>query len=120
MLHQFENNSDAESFLKQNGKKFSQDCVTAMKLMYGGIKLNGDTCKELYKFSDRRLRECFTARPDVVKKEWKRDDSGKRLYVEYWIEIPKPPTKQSVHQFWEEYQNELPPTLTRYTQPNLF
>lgn len=94
MLHQRENNQDSEDFLKSNGKKFSQDCVTAMKLMYSGVKLNGDTCKQLYGFSDRRLRECFTARPDVVKKAWKKDSKGKRLYVEYWISPPQSLTKE--------------------------
>jgi len=94
MLHEIENNPDTESFLKENGKKFSQDCVTAMKLMYQGIKLNGETCKELYGLHDRRLRDCRQGRPDVVKSAWKRDAAGKRLYVEFWIDVPLPPSKK--------------------------
>jgi hypothetical protein len=100
MLHEIENNYDTQSFLKENGKKFSQDCITAMKLMYNGIRLNGDTCKALYGFHDRRLRECRAARPDIVKSDWKRDSEGKRLYVEYWIEIPKLLTKQQLIDSW--------------------
>lgn len=96
MLHQRENNVETESFLKQSGKKFGKDCVTALQLMYSGVRLNGDTCKHLYGFSDRRLRECHAARPDIVKKEWKRDSKGKRLYVEYFIDVPKKPTKKQV------------------------
>jgi hypothetical protein len=94
LLHEIENNPDTESFLKENGKKFSQDCVTAMKLMYQGVRLNGETCKELYGLHDRRLRDCRQGRPDVVKSAWKRDAAGKRLYVEFWIDVPLPPTKQ--------------------------
>lgn len=93
MLHEIENNSDTESFLKQNGKKFSQDCVTAMKLMYQGIRLNGETCKHLYGFHDRRLRNCREGRPDIVKSEWKRNEKGERLFVEFWIDPRRPITK---------------------------
>lgn len=93
MIHDRENNEETESFLMQNGKKFSQDCITAMKLMYSGVRLNGDTCKQLYGFSDRRLRDCIAARPDIVRKEWKRNSEGKRLYVEYYIPPTITPTK---------------------------
>ena len=96
MLHERETTEETESFLKQNGKKFSQDCITAMKLMYSGVKLNGDTCKQLYGFHDRRLRECRQARPDVVKSAWKTDSKGKRLYVEFWIEIMTPTKAKAI------------------------
>lgn len=96
MLHKRETTEDTESFLKENGKKFSQDCITAMKLMYGGVKLNGDTCKQLYGIHDRRLRECRQARPDIVKSAWKKDSNGKRLYVEYWIEIMTPTKAKAI------------------------
>lgn len=107
LLHEIETSSDTESFLKQNGKKFSQDCINAMKLMYQGIKLNGDTCKHLYGFHDRRLRNCREGRPDIVKSEWKRDANGKRLYVEYWIEIPRPITKTQLIQKTSEAIEKL-------------
>lgn len=93
MLHQHENNLETTSFLKENGKIFGQDCITALKLMYQGVKLNGNTCKQLYGFHDRRLREVRNARPDIVRSAWKKDLSGKRLYVEFWIEKPITPTK---------------------------
>lgn len=96
MLHETENNLDTELFLKENGKKFSDDCIKAMQLMYKGIILNGETCKMLYGIHDRRLRDCLAGRPDIVKKAWKKNDAGKRLYVEYWIDVPQPPTKKEV------------------------
>jgi len=94
LLHEHENSEDTQSFLRQNGKKFSDDCVKAMRLMYQGVKLNGDTCKELYGFHDRRLRDCRQGRPDIVRSAWKKDADGKRLYVEFWISRPVPPSKQ--------------------------
>lgn len=114
LLHEIETSSDTESFLKQNGKKFSQDCINAMKLMYQGIKLNGDTCKHLYGFHDRRLRNCREGRPDIVKSEWKRDANGKRLYVEFWIEISRPITKTQLTQKTSEAMQNL-----KITEKNL-
>lgn len=114
MLHLRESTIETESFLKQNGKKFSQDCVTAMKLMYQGVKLNGDTCKGLYGFHDRRLRDCRQGRPDIVKSAWKRDSKGNRLYVEFWIDVPLPPTKQKAIAWATEFldkQQQIQPTL---------
>lgn len=107
MLHERENNTDTEDFLKSNGKKFSDHCIIAMKLMYQGVKLNGDTCKQLYGFHDRRLRDCRAARPDIVKSEWKKNEKGERMYVEYWIERPKVYlTKRELQTWWDEYQQE--------------
>jgi len=93
MLHERESSEETESFLKENGKKFSNDCIKAMKLMYQGVRLNAETCKALYGLHDRRLRDCHAERPSVVKKEWKRDADGKRLYVEYFVNVILPPSK---------------------------
>jgi hypothetical protein len=64
-----------------------------MKLMYNGVRLNGETCKHLYGISDRRLRDCIAARPDIVKKEWVIGKDGKRKIVEYFIPPIITPTK---------------------------
>lgn len=106
LVHEFENNEDTQSFLRQNGKKFSDDCVKAMRLMYQGVKLNGDTCKELYGFHDRRLRDCRQGRPDIVRSAWKKDADGKRLYVEFWISIPPPPSKRDAIIWAENFLNQ--------------
>lgn len=118
MIHERENNEETESFLKENGKKFSQDCVTALKLMYSGVKLNGNTCKQLYGFHDRRLRECREARPGVVKSAWVKDSTGKRLYVEYWIEPPITPTKAAAIADGQRILDLM--NSGGYSQPELF
>jgi hypothetical protein len=53
----------------------------------------------------RRLRELYAERKDI-KREWVLDEKGKRLYKEYWMELPKPQTKQQ--------------TIAKYTALELF
>jgi hypothetical protein len=126
ILHEHENNQDTESFLKSNGKKFQGDCLTVMKLLYSGKRLSGHELQVTYGLHDRRLRDCYNARPDVVKREWVLNDAGKRMYVEYFINVPKPPTKEEVvqkwrdeaQQFWDEFQNE--PLPQSFIQKSLF
>jgi len=115
MLHERETTEETESFLKQNGKKFSQDCVTAMKLMYQGVRLNGETCKQLYGLHDRRLRDCLAGRPDIVKRAWVKDAEGKRKYVEYFIPKQVPPTKKEAIIWATNFLNKQ-----KGTQQNLF
>jgi hypothetical protein len=107
MLHERENSEETESFLKENGKKFSQDCITALKLMYSGIKLNGNTCKQLYGFHDRRLRELRDAKPGIVKSAWAKNSEGRRLYVEFWIEQPMSKTKAAAIAMGEKILQQM-------------
>ncbi len=118
ILHQNENNADTESFLKSNGKKFQGDCLTVMKLLYQGVRLSSKDCWEKYGLHDRRLRNCFEARPDIVQREWKTDGDGKRKYKEYFINIPKQLTKTFLQEWWDEFQNEKP--LNRMQQLSLY
>lgn len=122
LLHQRENNQETEDFLKANGKKFSADCIIAMKLMYQGVVMTSQDCWNKYGIHDRRLRECRAARPDIVKSKWamKINEKGKlvRSHVEYWIEKPKVyPTKSELQQWWDEYQNEQPNEEPSFSKP---
>lgn len=94
MLHQFENREDLELHLKQNGKKFGEQCVELMKAMYKGRKLNSMIVEREFLYNSRRLRDCREGRPDIVKSCWVTDADGKTKYVQYWIDIPPSPTKQ--------------------------
>jgi hypothetical protein len=42
--------------------------------------------------NDRRLRDLIASRKDI-KKEWVLNEKGKRTFVQYYLDIPKPPTK---------------------------
>lgn len=94
MLHEIENNSDTQSFLKENGQKFNRQCVQVLQLLYRGQKLSAKDVNDILDIADggRRLRDIFAARKDC-KREWKRGTDGNRKCVTYWLEIPKPPTK---------------------------
>lgn len=108
MLHEYENSQDTQEFLKSNGKKFQGDCLTAMRLMFSGIIMTSQDCWEKYKIHDRRLRNCYAARPDIVKKRWVMKANGTRSHVEYWIDKFQPPTKAELQEWFSEHQNEQP------------
>ena len=96
LLHERENDASTEEFFKSNGEKFQGDNLTAMRLMSSGIRMTSQDCWVKYGIHDRRLRDCHNARPDMVKKEWKLNDEGKRMYMEYFIPKFKPPTKKEL------------------------
>lgn len=96
MLHQRESNEETESFLQENKVKFTGDCLTVLKLLYSGKRLSGEMLVREYGIHDRRLRDVYAARPDLVCKEWKRNESGKRLYVEYFATIVMPSKRKAI------------------------
>lgn len=93
MIHELENREDLELHLKQNGKKFSEQCVILMREMYKGRKLNSMIVEREFLYNSRRLRDCREHRPDIVKSRWEVDKDGKTKYMLYWIDVPLPPTK---------------------------
>ena len=103
ILHEIENNPDSQSFLDENINQFNGDCKKVMVLLYKGIRLNAKMLVQEYGLHDRRLRNCIAARPDVVKKAWKFDENGKRLFVEYFIEQPMPETKKQLVEWAGNY-----------------
>lgn len=117
LLHEKENNQETESFLKDNGEKFNNHCVEVLKLLYRGLKLSSRELETQYNMDGRRLRDIYAARKDC-KREWKRDENGKRLYVQYYLNIPKPPTKTKLQQWFSEYQEEQ--RVKNYLQQSLF
>lgn len=100
MIHQRENNEDSEKHLQENHDKFQSDAVFLLHQMLRGERLTAKTVVQKYGIADRRLRDLEIA--GKCRKEWVLSESGKRLYVEYFCEIPKPPTKQSVTQFYQQ------------------
>lgn len=106
ILHQHENQKDLEEFLKENGEKFQGDCLTVMRLLFAGHRLSAKDVVKKYDMSDRRLRDCHEARPDIVKREWVLKENGKRDYVVYFIEQFKPPTKGQLQKWFSEFQEQ--------------
>lgn len=110
MLHEFENNQDTEKHLSENENKFESDCVFLLKQMMNGRRLSSQDVHDM-KINDRRLRNLFES--GKCKREWMFNEKGKRTHVEYFIDIPKPPTKQSVQEWWQNYLEEQPIELPK-------
>lgn len=95
-IHQRENSEDTESFLQENMDKIRGHSNRVVGLLYSGKKYTAKEVNDLLNMAEggRRLREIFISRKDC-KKQWRLDDKGKRLAVEYWLDIPYP-TKSAV------------------------
>lgn len=105
-LHQFENNSDSQSFLDENRDKFESDAAFLLHQMQRGERLTAQTVVQKYGIADRRLRDLHN--DGKCSKEWKLNEQGKRMYVEYFVERPKPPGKLMVIEYWDKLvQKEL-------------
>lgn len=103
ILHKHENNPETESFLKDNGKKFNQQCIDVLKVLYSGRRYTAYEISRLLDIADggRRLRDIYAFRSDC-KREWRKSDDGKRAEVEYYLDIPKQPTKGDVVSFYQQ------------------
>lgn len=98
-IHQRENNEISENHLKENGKKFSRHCIFVLGLMYMGMRLTGRQLERDYNIDSRRLRDIKANRSDC-KKAWRLSDDGKTQEMEYFLELPAPPTKKQTIENW--------------------
>lgn len=104
-IHEFESSDDTETFLNEKREDFKSDALFLLHLLYRGHRLNGRQV-EMWGVNSRRLRELFVSHKEV-KREWKKDENGKRIVMEYWLEIPKIPTKEEVLERWfKSFQEE--------------
>lgn len=107
--HDRENNEDTERHLSENRQKFETDAMFLLRQMMAGERLTAKTVVQKYGIADRRLRDLEI--DGKCKKVWKLNDVGKRIYVEYYCEIPLPPTKKkaiaSATNFLDRQQGEL-------------
>ena len=96
LTHLRENNSDTEQHLSENREKFETDAVFLWRLMQRGERLTRQIVVEKYKICDRRLGDLHSE--GKCEKEWKLNEKGKRMYVEYFVPIHKLPSKTEVIQ----------------------
>lgn len=94
LVHQRENNEDTETFLQENIGKHENACMFLLKKMMAGERLSARTVMMKYGVQDRRLRDLEIS--GKCEKSWKLNSEGKRLYVEYFVSIPKPLSKLEV------------------------
>ena len=105
MIHERESTQDTEQHLSENREAFESDCVFLLRLMMRGKRLTSQDVHDM-KIHDRRLRNLFES--GKCEREWMFNDKGKRTHVEYFIKAAKPPTKQSVQEWWSNFQEEQP------------
>ena len=98
--HLIENNDDSQRHLEENRNKFESDAQFLLNQMKRGERLTAKTVVQKYGIADRRLRDLENE--GKCKKEWKLNEAGKRLYVEYFCEIPRPQTKQNIVNFYQQ------------------
>lgn len=80
------NNRESEVFFDENISKFGDQCQKVYKLLKSGVRLSVKTAMNLHDISSlpRRIKDLKDNGVDV-KDEWVRDESGKRLYKEYFF-----------------------------------
>ena len=101
-LHDRENNSDSEDFLKENHERLSAQCIKVYRLLLEGKRLTVPMALSYGIMSlPRRCMDLKQSGADI-KDLWLRDEKGKRIMKEWYIELIKRPTKKSVHKFWDE------------------
>lgn len=89
--HIRESTEDTERHLSENREKYESDGLYLYRLMKMGKRLTRQQVVKDYGINDRRLGEIFS--DGKCQKEWVVNENGKRLYVQYFIPIPKPITK---------------------------
>lgn len=97
MIHERENNDISEQHLKDNGKKFSRHCNIVLGLLYKGMRLTARQLEREYNIDGRRLRDIYANRKEC-KREWRKSADGKTEEMEYYLDIPMPPSKSELIQ----------------------
>ena len=112
LVHQRESSEDTERHLQENQSKFESDCVFLEKKMKMGEILTRKSVAKKYDMNERRLGNLFES--GKCQRRWvmKLNSKGveKRSHVEYFVEVPKPPTKTKVIEMFNKI----------LTQSNLF
>ena len=121
-IHSRENNAVSEMFLKENGKKFSNQCNQVLRLLYKGMRLTAKQANDILGIADsgRRLRDIHANRKEC-KKQIRRTADGKLEGMEYFLDVPMPPTKDELQQWFREYQEgKHDNVIPMFHQQNLF
>lgn len=97
-IHDRENNEDSQSFKDENAGKFKEACMKVLRLLNQGKRL---TVKDAIAEHDiaslpRRIADLREGGIKNIKDAWVKNAAGKRLYKEWWMDIPTRPTKAQV------------------------
>ena len=86
-IHELENNAESERHLKENAKKFSQQCLKVLELLYQGKKLTTMSAPSYGILSlPRRIKDLRDYnKVHIIEEEWLYDANGKRLVKQWFI-----------------------------------
>ena len=117
-IHSKENLPENEVHLKVNKEKFSKQCATVLTLLNRGERL---TCrKAMLQFGVGDLRRRIKDLKDLngidISWEWELDKDGKTTRNKVWFINHK----TEIQKWFDEYQNEQPTPISKFTQTNLF
>lgn len=114
--HDQENNAESAQHLKENQKKFSQQCLKVMELLNQGKRLTVASAIGYGIMSlPRRIADC-KENGLIIHDEWVKDTKGKKLYKEWFIIITGRPLKKDVI---EKAKNNLDKNKPLWVQPDL-
>jgi hypothetical protein len=95
-LHARENNQESEDFLNENHERLSKQATYVLKLLKRGERLTVPKALGLGIMSlPRRIMDLKESGIEI-KDTWLKDSNGKRIMKEWFIEIPKQPTKSEL------------------------
>lgn len=103
-LHNRENNLDNEKHKSANEERFSEQCRKVLELLKSGVVLT--TGKALTEFGIGDLRRRIKDLKDMngikdIQWRWHLDKDGNTTrFKEWFMEIPKPPTKKEIVEKW--------------------
>lgn len=98
-IHDRENNEDSQSFKDENAEKLKSDCMKILRLLNQGKRLTVKNAVKEHDISSfpRRIKDLRDLNGiKNIKDDWVRNAKGKRLYKEWWMDIPTRPTKADV------------------------
>lgn len=119
-IHELENNAESERHLKENAKKFSQQCLKVLELLYQGKKLTTMNAPSYGILSlPRRIKDLRDYnKVHIIEEEWIRDANGKKIVKQWFINFrTQKAKKEDVVKEWRERMKK---DFPKYEQKEIF
>src|SRR5688572_34980 len=90
-IHNSENNEDSQSYLNENAGRMREMCMKVLEILNKGVRLTvKDAAAKDIPSLPRRIKDlrdhCGIKN---IQDKWVKNAEGKRLYKEWWIDIPQ-------------------------------
>lgn len=104
-IHEGENNAESAQHLKENAKKFSQQCLKVLELLYQGKKLTTMNAPSYGILSlPRRIKDLRDYnKVHIIEEKWLHDADGHRTVKEWFINFrTEKAKKEDVIKEWRQ------------------